>query len=809
MNNDVLSRSMFKSKADNGKGGIMAILGEGPEQEEAPMIMDRSPQNPEILMNNLRGDMRSVDARYMELADMVGEEAAMETPPEVLAMLQEHFAMMQQPQAGIGGLPQGAGMMPPPMAMQGAPMPMDQGPMMPPGGEGMEGPFPQGGAEEAPPTPDGLPPVRAALGAFITPLTRAAQMAGPRIVQGAQAANAALGRLLTQPVSFANRYPLPRDPATGKIMKNLQPQYLTATEGIAQLARQYPKVADVLTSPMAWLTGLGVYGSGYGNEPGPVPDKSKYPAGNNPDEYYPPKMPQKAIGYEVPVMAPAAGAGQGRGFISPDYYEQDPNMRSPYPEIRSPKPVREGPLLRPEPQFRDLAQEAADKAVEEAAAPAPAEPTAAEMMAGLDVSGEGKPTDTTTFIERIKEEQKKPTSKIDRIKAGYEEYLPLFESLIDTSKDKQDMRTNAMLLLADAGFKLASSKQPTLAMAIGESFAGVPRGLAALASDAKERGVKLKTAALTQSINDITAADKYAAELQKEILKQRAKLLKDMGDAGEVRDYVGAGLMRVDKIGPNKQKSFERFELDPNDPTVTSAIDSEYTLKVSSPYVQDQGRAPTTMLTDKDARNKKVSGMADLENGIAVVDQMRNIVTKAYGPGSFFVDAYNNLLVPLGTPPAVQDQTAVDQLTQLANTLRNSIARAEQEGRLSNQDVEFVNATLARVLDPAKFFSDPQTAAATLTALRTNLLNARHTVGTQLGFFDRRRMLSAPATGTQNDPFVISSDPDQARAMYSFLAQTLGKNLSPTQGIYVKRNGAVESINAGSFAAFLPKEGAK
>jgi hypothetical protein len=89
--------------------------------------MARTPQNPEILMNNLRGDMRSVDARYMELAQMVGEEAAMETPPEVLAML---MGQMGAQQAGIGALPEAQNMMPPGAGM---PPPAQQGgaPMMP------------------------------------------------------------------------------------------------------------------------------------------------------------------------------------------------------------------------------------------------------------------------------------------------------------------------------------------------------------------------------------------------------------------------------------------------------------------------------------------------------------------------------------------------------------------------------------------------------------------------------------------------------------------------------------------------------
>jgi hypothetical protein len=102
--------------------------------------MARTPQNPEILMNNLRGDMRSTDARYQELAEMVGEDAAYNTPPEVLAMLQPTLAAQQ----GIGAL--GAGPMMPPGGM---PMPAGPGPAagaMPP-------PMPEMPAEMPPQMP--------------------------------------------------------------------------------------------------------------------------------------------------------------------------------------------------------------------------------------------------------------------------------------------------------------------------------------------------------------------------------------------------------------------------------------------------------------------------------------------------------------------------------------------------------------------------------------------------------------------------------------------------------------------------------
>jgi hypothetical protein len=109
------------------------------EDERSPEeLLDRRPDTPEILMNNLRGDMRSIDARRDELADLVGYAAAAETPETVLAMLQPVLA--QQGGGGIGALPQSA--------------PMAQGPQ-PPMMEGMPGMPPPG----MPPLPEGAPPM--------------------------------------------------------------------------------------------------------------------------------------------------------------------------------------------------------------------------------------------------------------------------------------------------------------------------------------------------------------------------------------------------------------------------------------------------------------------------------------------------------------------------------------------------------------------------------------------------------------------------------------------------------------------------
>jgi len=116
---------------------------EGDEEEGKYSAMDRRPDSPEILMNNLRGDMRSIDARRDELADLVGYAAASETPEPVLAMLQPVLAGQGPGAAG------GIGALPPSQAMAQGPQP----PMMPPAAPPMAPGAP--GAEMAPPPGDG------------------------------------------------------------------------------------------------------------------------------------------------------------------------------------------------------------------------------------------------------------------------------------------------------------------------------------------------------------------------------------------------------------------------------------------------------------------------------------------------------------------------------------------------------------------------------------------------------------------------------------------------------------------------------
>lgn len=150
------------SEDDTENVGIMqgfmdSMADEGDDEggdEDPEMMMERRPDSPEILMNNLRGDMRSLDARRDELADLVGYKAAKETPDQVLAMLQPILA--QQGGGGIGALPQSQ-----PMAQGPQPPMMGGAPGMPP--PGMP-PLPPGVGAPPPPDQGGIAALMAGMG---------------------------------------------------------------------------------------------------------------------------------------------------------------------------------------------------------------------------------------------------------------------------------------------------------------------------------------------------------------------------------------------------------------------------------------------------------------------------------------------------------------------------------------------------------------------------------------------------------------------------------------------------------------------
>jgi hypothetical protein len=410
------------------------------------------------------------------------------------------------------------------------------------------------------------------------------------------------------------------------------------------------------------------------------------------------------------------------------------------------------------------------------------------------------PAEVTTadFLKKALSAETKPRTKGERIKAGYEEILPLYKELL--GEDKESAKINALLLLADAGLKFAGSRQPTMAAALSEAAAGIPRGFAAIAAQAKEQEGKIKAAALSQAINDVGEQDKFAQAMQLEVLKGDFRILTEQvkkGGAGNVITKDGGMGLR---IGETKDGGFLGAKVDPNDPTVRTAVGSRFTLRdTDNPFVENRGQAPTTVETDKSERVKLGNTLRSLDNSLSALDNAKGLFQQAYSPGTWFQDKVNNLLVPIsgGTiRPDLDLEAAKTQLLVLSNTLSKSIAAANDSGRVAVQEQEWARQLSDAINDPAKFFANKELAAKTLNAIEASLRNGRQQVLTQLGYVSNDYVMRTPNTGTQSDPFTIPSDPNQQKIMFTFLGSTIGKLQDPRAQVYIRMpNGTVSPFS--------------
>jgi hypothetical protein len=227
------------------------MAGEGDDADMA-RILGRSPDSPEVLMNNLRGDYRSIDARREELADRVGYNAAQQTPDEVLAMLQPVFA-----QQGVAALPMGGADM--------GPLPMDALTGMPPPGGMPPAAMPMDPAMMGAP-PAGMPPMDPAMmapeGIASLPMDQGAmppmQMARGGIVQHFERGGAAASA--TDSISPIDEYLTQRPQAAIDPMvrtRELTPEYQELLGISDRGATQAQMLFDIAQAALGYASNVG------------------------------------------------------------------------------------------------------------------------------------------------------------------------------------------------------------------------------------------------------------------------------------------------------------------------------------------------------------------------------------------------------------------------------------------------------------------------------------------------------------------------------------------------------------------------
>jgi hypothetical protein len=785
MKNEILERAMFAMplSKDARNSGIMAGFeddmpedAEEESMEEMPP-MARTPQNPEILMNTLRGDMRSLDARYQELAQMVGEEAAMDTPPEVLAMLQPQLAA---PAAGIGALPQAQGMMPPNMGMP----PPGMG--MPPPGMGMPPPDQMGAPQPAPAMPQGGIPMPAGMesappfspgaeapqGYAFGGVVRGAQMVGDKLGQYGSAANAALGRMfmnpqgITQPVLENVRGPGGRYTAEQVVRGGETLTAPTFTQGLQQgppqaltwLTDQYPRLSSMAV-PASLVLGLANISRGGAS----IPRGGASEPGTDMASQIPRDTIEDRVANSVLNKPAVVTMSFDKPFTTtaPDRYK-----------------ITEGA----QPPSSAAADLAATIAAEQAAVDE--RQVAASDKASADPLGFFINQKLKAFDERAA--KGKPLSKMERIKASQAEYAPLFEELLGS--DKESAKINALLLLSEAGLKLASSTKPTFAMALSDSFAGVPRGVAAIAAQERELALKTKSASLQQAISDVGAEDAAAAARQKLVLDYTMKMeLEKTKQGGTIYKNAGAG----GRIGEDKNGNFKGFFIDSDSQDYRDIAENPVLVNnftPVNPFAKDMGKATTVTAKSLKKREEIEEKMNLLTGLIAKVDTGLSQITNAYSPGTFVNNLANNVVVPLVPnfvlrPDVYQAGTIAALSTVFSDITRGN---AEVGGKLSVQGEKWARENLKAIQDPAGLLKNPELAAKVFGTIKTAYFNEFYGLATQLGIGDRNIVVSTPPTGTKNDPFVMPKDEAEQQQMLNYLKIQFGAVDDPKAMIYVQ-----------------------
>ena len=823
MQSEIMKRAMFSmplSKAARNTGIMAGFEDEMPPEdtvEEMPP-MARTPQNPEILMNNLRGDVRSTDARYQELIDMVGEEAAMNTPPEVLAMLQMQLGQ----QGGIGGLPQGAAMMPPPMegggpmgAPGGAPAmpsPQDMQGGMPPQGAmppGMEGapPFPQG-ADGAPPTPDGMPPMHAAGGAWATAATRAAELVSPYVSrfgevigEGATAANNYLGKLMSQnaPTTFRPVFENIRGPG-GRYTAEQIVNFPSATQ---HLRNVYPKTSRAALEAADYLKNtskgsMGALGGAtaagvYLNSKTPVPTDADmrqglenqfldaYYASNGGDRSIPPPSLDGMTNEQL------VDATIQLGKVAADKYEPMRTEKAPALPSDTTAATDFSKMV---PSAQSM--EGVDKQAAEGTTPAVGN---ADDPLGLFIDQKLK--------EQAAREKAYAGSYAGRVEAQQKAIQPLYDKINEGSTE--DARMNAMLLLADAGFKYASTTAATPAMAFAQAVQGIPKGLAAIVAQARDRKVKIDMAVLEHAMTRVDTEDKYARDLQKEMFAYARAIdvenIRQMQKQGiKFEQYPGGMLKKSDRVSG----TFLGLQIDPDSPLYISAkdTDSPYALVPTNPFVQDMGTRKQAIVEDADQRKQVESHFHATNNALEAFDDVIRQVQKGYGPGSAILSGWNNTFVPFGAPLSKDTARAEAAIGVALERLKRNIGSSDLTGSGKQSVQEMAEAKSVLDLKPSAFFSSPAEAAQKINAFKTMLLNMRQGDIEKLGFADRSYRATVPPTGQSTDPFVIPADKQEAAYMLRHLSQNLAGIVDPDTAIYLKYpNGQVKPVRP----AFLSK----
>jgi hypothetical protein len=698
MRKPVLQRKLFANGGQVESEGILS--GFNDQMEDG--YEDRTPDNLEIIANNLRGDIRSLDERYLELAQLVGE-AAFETPEEVLALIQPQLGQptptmgieaLGAPEVPEGGITEGFGEEE--MPQEGMPQEgmMQPGMGMAPEGGMMPQPAPMGMADgglvymanggEIPRGVTGRPFAGGNIPLMNLDAMRAARLSSE--MQGSAPALTQLGQnIYGRGADFLQRgAPFLRE--TGRTLM-ATPQGRVAAAGAATLGA---------------LPFLG----GGERPPEGGPEYSEVPGVDAQGNYVPVLRTFENMPGTPEQKAAVRGVGLGEDFT-------------------------------PRLGLADLSQGEPPAAEEEV--------TPAEQIRQVMVEGARKQPGESekSFRDRVKD-------KMDI----YSEFL---------GSDPEMRKAQALFLLAEAALNVAGAKGRSIGERLATGLKGLPAGMAAIGAEAEKERRAVAAAAIQSVEAEDAARNKAVADLAKAqaskkptkpeqisgVLQSRFGMPQDAADI--LATEIDTGLVEIDKdTGEAIDKLQGTIRFSPHQPLSSSSIGY---LDPNNPFVQtlDTEISPAPLSERKD----KLARRTELQKSIARNEQMLGDI---YGDAVGFLPTVQSgvsrlFLATVGDSPFLPTNVQKNQIRQNLQINRESILKSNlrNSGRPSVYDQKKIEGLIE---DPNKLFASPELVVSSISNFIREDINELARLDAELFGTPVRQMGRIP-TGSASDPLPI------------------------------------------------------
>ena len=486
MKKPVMKREMFIAVAP--KSGSKGIMSGFDDEMEIEDYEDRTPENLEIIANNLRGDIRSMDERYLELAQLVGE-SAFDTPEEVIALMQSQMGLQQPPQGPAPAPAQQPGGI---AALGGATAPQTPQGIM----QGVAGPTDQGPMEQ--------PPVQMAHGGIVH-----RQLGSPPTGEVAPGRRALGFMRFMEPGSIPDpRTMAPRSVPIPQVqVAKTIPMYGLLTGEGAQFLQSGAARPGTLPQqiPLATRLSTNVYEAmrsapGFAREVGRT--MMSTPQGRA----------AAVIGTGVTAALPFLGGREQVPSDQPAVSEvPGVDAQGRYTPVPLPMPVRgkTGDVERDigEPPMRGKTGiPGLDVGGEEPAVPAVTAPTV---------------TAPTVTAPTVAEKVAAPAPKPKDFKGRVEDKIAIYKDVL--GDDKNMRQAQALFLLAEAALNVAGAPGRSTAERLAKGLKGLPAGMGALGAEQAKQDLAIRSAAVSSVEQEMAAESKQATQLMLKMADLNAK----------------------------------------------------------------------------------------------------------------------------------------------------------------------------------------------------------------------------------------------------------------------------------------------